>query len=273
MKISDFLDGARGPRFLLLGQVLHNYVHRRWFRPYRSEIEHHRFIYKFITPEHLPYEGESPSQSTVDSLVSLNGVISAEVEARRRAYDEQLSLADKVAAWELNRPLFRALLIVVYCQNYRGENSKTVGRLPVFLVRTGVEDGLGAPVTFEPIANKIDGYAGETTRSVRTTLETAIDFVIDLEAREAAVFRLQPDPIAAWKHTCNDYGMKYWKWVRGDEPLVGPSSKFVDTEKYPVWGGMVRTKNLSSWLGTSNGSSVWTPSWLPIHFRHRMALC
>jgi hypothetical protein len=32
----------------LLRTVLHNYIYRRWFRPYRSETEHDRFICKFI---------------------------------------------------------------------------------------------------------------------------------------------------------------------------------------------------------------------------------
>ncbi|PNY27398.1 Uncharacterized protein TCAP_02661 [Tolypocladium capitatum] len=243
-----------GPQFFVFAHGLHNYIYRRWFRPYRSEIEQERFICKFITPKHLPHEGESPLQSTVDSLVSLNRAICDEVEARHPAYDEQLSSGeqlssdDATAAYTLKRienhrlhvlqPLFRALLIIVCCDNYRGENSKTVGRLPVFLVRTGVEDGLSTPITFEPIANKIDGYAGEARSAVRTTLETAIDFVMDLEAREATVFGLQPDPIAAWKYKDDaDAFLRFWKKLRGDEPLVGPSSNFVDMEKFPVWTG------------------------------------
>ncbi|PNY26145.1 Uncharacterized protein TCAP_03924 [Tolypocladium capitatum] len=261
MSISDFLDTCNKsvpvyiPPFdqrLLLSQVLHNYIYRRWFRPYRSEIEHQRFICKFITPQHLPSAG-SPSQSTVDSLVSLNRAICAEVEARRLTYEETFAAGDEIAAYKLARvknhrlhilqPLFKALLIIVCFESYRNEDSKTVGRLPVFLVRTGVEDGLSAPVSFKAIADKIDGYAGEARSAIRTTLETAVDFVMDLEAREATVFGLQPNPADS---SIPEGVAGFWKAVRGDEPLVGPSSKFVDIEKYPSWAG--NGESYESWV-------------------------
>jgi hypothetical protein len=74
--------------------------------------------------------------------------------------------------------------------HYHNEDSKTVGKLPAFLVRTGIEDGLSASITFKPVVDKIDGYVGATRSIVKVTVETAIDFVLDLEAREAAVFGL-----------------------------------------------------------------------------------
>lgn len=43
---------------------------------------------------------------------------------------------------------------------------------------------------FEPIMDKIDGYAEATRSTIKVTLETAIDFALDLEAREATVFAL-----------------------------------------------------------------------------------
>ncbi|POR34223.1 Uncharacterized protein TPAR_05552 [Tolypocladium paradoxum] len=255
--MSDFLDTCNKsvPVYIpvcdywpLLVQVLHNYIYRRWFRPYRSEIEHHRFICKFITPEDLPDAG-SPSQATVDSLVSLNRAICAEVEARRRIYEETFTSGDEMAVYKLQpvkdyrfhilQPLFKALLIVVCFESYRNEDSKAVGRLPVFLVRTGVEDGLSAPISFKAIASKIDGYAGEARSAVRTTLETAIDFVMDLEAREAAIFGLQPDPALMPEN------VRFWKEALGDEPIIGPSSSFVDPEKYP-WAG--NGESYESWV-------------------------
>lgn len=255
MTVSDFLDTCnksvpiyirRGPQWRLLSTVLHNYIYRRWFRPYRNEIERERFICKFITPKDLVDEA-SPSQSTIDSIASMNRAICAEVEARRRIYDEQLASGDEEVMdckFHVLQPLFRALLIIISSKIYNNEDSETVGRLPVFLVCTGVEDGLSAPITFEPIADKIDGYVAETRSAVKTTLETAIDFVMDLEAREAAVFGLQPNPIAAWNP--NKVIEACWRKLGGSEPLIGPSSLFVDTEKYPQWSG--EGERYDSWI-------------------------
>ncbi|KAI1137128.1 hypothetical protein F5Y05DRAFT_419618 [Hypoxylon sp. FL0543] len=235
----------RTSQWRLFGQVLHNYIYRRWFRPYRSEIECQRFICKFITPEDLPDEA-SPSQKTVNDLVSLNSAICAQVKARHRAYEEELASGEKIAPWRLEevhdhglhvlQPLFQALLIIVCSKNYRNEDSKTVGRLPVYLVRTGIEDGLSAPITFDSIADKIDGYTGRPRSAIKATLETAIDFVISLEAREAAAFGLQPDPIDAWAPQMRSFP-RVWREIVGNELLIGPSSKFVDTEKYSEWTG------------------------------------
>lgn len=63
MDIIDFCDTCNksapiyilpGTGCRLLNMVLHNYVYRRWFCPYRSEIEYQRFLCKFITPYDLP---------------------------------------------------------------------------------------------------------------------------------------------------------------------------------------------------------------------------
>lgn len=54
---------------------------------------------------------------------------------------------------------------------------------------------------------------------------------MDLEAREATAFGLQPDPVTAWK---TDGLAENIRIILGqDEPLNGPSSRFVNTDKYP----------------------------------------
>jgi hypothetical protein len=63
--------------------------------------------------------------------------------------------------------------------------------------------------------NKIDGYVGATRSTIKLTLETAIDFVLDLEAREAAVFCLQSSPAAAWNP--NSATTCWWRHLRGDD--------------------------------------------------------
>lgn len=253
MTISEVLDTGNksvalyvpiGPHFSALSQVLHNYIYRRWFQPYQSEIECHRFLCKVITPPDLPYDS-SPSKTTISSVVALNSVICAEVQARHQAYDELVASGQEIEGWlpeKLNdhrlhvlQPLFQALLVIVCADSYRSENSKTVGRLPVLLVRTGIEERLSAPITFESIVDKVD-VGVDSGSTVRTTLETAVDFVMSLEAREAAAFGLQPDPIAAWESVSKDI-TRWWKEYLGDEPVVGPSSTFVDSSMCSEWGG------------------------------------
>ncbi|KAK1770047.1 hypothetical protein QBC33DRAFT_310357 [Phialemonium atrogriseum] len=110
MEISEFLDTCNKlvPVYILplrnraLVTVRHNYIYRRWFRPYRSEIERQRFICKFIGPAHLP-DGGTASQSTIGTLVVMNGAICAEVDARRRSYAERLATGNRQVQGELDR--------------------------------------------------------------------------------------------------------------------------------------------------------------------------
>ncbi|KPM42071.1 hypothetical protein AK830_g4472 [Neonectria ditissima] len=248
MTVSEVLDTCnksvalyfvprRRPTIRLI--VLHNYIYRRWFRPYQSEIELGRFICRTITPTNLPEV--SATESMTGDLISLNGAICAEIKARHRTYDDLVAAGQEIPGWkatEVNnhrlyilQPLFQALFIVVCDEVYVYEDSTTVGRFPVLLVRTGIEDGLSAPITFESITGTED-----KATYVKTTLETAIDFIMSLEAREVAAFGLNPSAEAAWesspKHCCLDF-----REDLGDEPVIGPSSRFVDCNKYPRWGG------------------------------------
>lgn len=43
--------------------------------------------------------------------------------------------------YHLLQPLFRALIIAIDSRNYSDEDSKLVGRISVFRVRTGIEEG------------------------------------------------------------------------------------------------------------------------------------
>ncbi|KAI1195841.1 hypothetical protein F5X97DRAFT_335041 [Nemania serpens] len=213
-----------GKSHQLLNAVLHNYVYRRWFRPYRSEIEHDRFFCKFISTSGFPKETRL-SHSTTAAIISVNKDICAETDKIRLKFDQMLANGGSCLPWcrdileenqfSIIQPLFRAILIVVSSWDYQLEDSGTIGTIPAHLVLTGITDGLSAPITFESILGKIDTDIGDTPGTVKTTLETAVDFVMGLEDREAAAFGLQPDPVASWKPP------------RGDEMLLaGPSSRF-----------------------------------------------
>ncbi|QYT04031.1 hypothetical protein H0G86_010966 [Trichoderma simmonsii] len=196
-----------GPRWLLLRVVLHNYIYRRWFRPYRSEIDFIRFICKFVIPQDLP-DNTKVSLSTVDTIISLSKAVIARFEAQRIIeVEERATTPDWCSiSWSspknldhyILQPLFRALVIIVSDEKYNKEPSTALGNLPVYLARTGVEEELSAPISFEPLATKIICHI-EPGRVILVALETAIDFIIGLEAREAAAFGLRPDPATDWK--------------------------------------------------------------------------
>jgi hypothetical protein len=166
----------------------------------------------------------------------------SEIEAQRYTYEQQryyhyeshAELTKLPARPDLHilQPLFKALILIFCSEVYYGEDSTEIGSLPVYLVRTGKERGLSGPVSFLPIAAKIDSYLGPGQNAVRTTLETAIDFAIGLEKREREVFGLSPDPWCpkAWT-------MDWWGTPEGTGPLIGPSSWFVNTVDTPIWSG------------------------------------
>jgi hypothetical protein len=269
-------------RWELLDTVLHNYIYRRWFRPYRSDIEAEQFLCKFIFPYALPDDSEpSPSDATISTRVSLNAAICAEVERHRRTYTERLEAGDKdltttfrlirpaIQGLSLHilRPLFRALLVVVDSGFYGTEDSATVGRLPVFLVRTGVEEGLSAPITFTSIADKIDGYCGENQGVVKTDLETAVDFVMGLEQREAATFGPQPDITAGW-----DPRNIYTDWWRenGGTSLWSGLAPAGSIRPYTQSGRATASGQIRSlWPGTNDGTCGVTRR----RGAYRMVLC
>ncbi|OTA05367.1 hypothetical protein A9Z42_0060320 [Trichoderma parareesei] len=217
-----------------LAGILNNYIYRRWFKPYRSEIEYGRFITKFIALRNT----DTPSPAILQSIKSLNEAVSAEIRERRLGYDREIATgtagSDVVADHQnyVLQPLFQALLLVLNPTDWNGEDSSSIGKIPVILVRTGVEDGLSEPISFEAIADKIDAYVGED--AIRTTVETAIGFVMDLEARETRAFGLRPDPIASWDP---DASFCEWREIMPYDQLVGPSSRFVNEKRYPEWSG------------------------------------
>lgn len=220
--------------------VIKNYIYRRWFKPYRSELEWDRFLCKFIEPIGLDPEERVPSISTFESLLSLNKSICETFTALQQHY-KQLLASDADSLCEVIRdhefyvlqPLFQAIIIVVSEALYCQENSSSVGRLPVYLVKTGFEGQLSAPITFDVISDKIMSHLDVGTGAVQVTLETAVGFIMGLEAREVAAFGMQPDPLASWRtwpellHQCGI--------PPGEEYLHGPASKFVDVNKHPGW--------------------------------------
>ncbi|KAK3983835.1 hypothetical protein QBC44DRAFT_390819, partial [Cladorrhinum sp. PSN332] len=111
----------------------------------------------------------------------------------------------------------------------------TVGELPVFLVRTGVQEGLSGPISFDSISKFTHPDFKINDKIIKTDLETAIDFVLCLEAREAAAYGLQPDTLEVWNSERASLSQFYP--LGPGEALVGPSSRWEDMANFPWWEG------------------------------------
>ncbi|GAB1312088.1 VPS9 domain-containing protein [Madurella fahalii] len=237
-------QAASGAQWPHLAVVLHNYIYRRWFRPYRSELERGRFLCKFVTPVGLGDRGTGPfaTQPILDTFVAVNKAVCAQVE-RTQAEFSTLDLDSDYRWWDARgsrqfyvlQPLFRALLVVVCTDAFEDRDSGNAGDMPVLLVRTSEEQGLSAPISFDSIRDHASSSYGENDRAVKTTLETAVDFAMGLEAREAAVFGLQPDPAAAAEAEGLIAGL--WKeCFPDDEPPRVSTARLVSDRHAAQWG-------------------------------------
>ncbi|RTE83216.1 hypothetical protein BHE90_002207 [Fusarium euwallaceae] len=218
----------------LLLMVLHNYLYRRWFRPYRSNIECGQFVAKVVLTIDQP--DTKDEDSAVDLAMRMHTMINTRLDSI------------KAPQFYTTRPLFRAIAIVIPGQSYYtcGLVSR-IATMPVLLVLTGEHEGLSAPISFDSIADRTETVTIGGKEAVRTNLETAVDFVMFLEKREESAFGPQPDPIASTDASALGDWTGEWIYENvqlmanqlgwDDEPLVGPSSQGADTDKYPDWTG------------------------------------
>ncbi|KAK4044122.1 hypothetical protein C8A01DRAFT_12426 [Parachaetomium inaequale] len=251
----------------LLLVVLHNYLYRTWFRPYRSEIDWGQFLAQVIKvrPGPAPQTTESPV-GAARLAASMSCGICAHVEETQQklgdrwygvmCLEEAVALAKELGFPDSERinqqkflvlqPLFRAVAIVLRSSDY-GTAVPAIAEIPALLVLTGVEEGLSAPITFDSIADKIGAHhqAGDSIQTVETSLATAVGFLMDLEKRELAAFGPRPDPADSCRGPrrslfLDEEEICFWAQQHGsewDEAPEGPSSSWVDIGIYPHWAG------------------------------------
>lgn len=117
-----------------------------------------------------------------------------------RGLDRNPSLSSIIRHREffILQPLFLALAIVIRGEPFNAQMSD-IGQLSALVICTGVEEGLSAPISFDPIAHQISAFShgSHSSTAVETALDTAVDFVMGLEEREVAAFGLRPDPVVS----------------------------------------------------------------------------
>lgn len=162
---------------------LFNYVHFRWVDPWRSNVEFGNFIAKSIR-----IKADASCLDEVDVL-QIHRSILHQIDhfepSRHPESNFTLAMYDDMQTEHYRvKPTFRALLLVV---DYIVHD--VTGFNPVLsqarLIRTGEEAALSAPNDFASIRQHADGYEGQRIKSVALSLETAVDFILALERREA----------------------------------------------------------------------------------------
>ncbi|KAK2482387.1 hypothetical protein H9L39_04179, partial [Fusarium oxysporum f. sp. albedinis] len=107
------------------------------------------------------------------------------------------------------RPIFRAFFVAIPGQDWGGCTTlEYIASLKVLIVLTGETKGLSGPIFFASIADKSEIRTLNGLEAVETDLETAVDFTMDLEHREEAVFGLHPIQLLPREELAERFGWK-----------------------------------------------------------------
>lgn len=279
------------------------WLHRRWMVPWRSHIEWGQFIAKIIIARTdqkmcLRHKKMEPKLA-IDWIIHLNALVCQRSEEVRQQVveeePEQLAptpyqawgLAENENPQDLRqdqtffllRPLFRAVAVLIQGPGEWPPRSVEHHNLDVYVIRTGVTQGLSAPIPLEdliadvPPANFdtdlfwLEGGDDWVLKAVKTTLPVAYDFLDKLQRREDAAFGQQPDPVESTKNSRAGYLMspealgrkaRELGWKDEWDPPSGPSAEWVPDGMTVSWAPEVFVPGPSSTGGSSASRAAET---------------
>lgn len=242
------------------------YLYDKWFYPYYSNIEFDQFITKIIVPTDLECCDTTPSSLLIDNIVNINKDIVSYLETAKKdivkgveehlrgGEDHRLPPRLARSSWEgqddpetpgrmthhYSVPaLFKSLGIILCTEAWGKDGPSEIGNTPVCMFLTGedIRDcGLSASITFDTIEDKIQAVLQRgPKKAVQTTLNTAVDFVMELERREASA-RSPPDPLSRTYYPKPKFPGAYNHFFEGMTEW-GPSSEWIDGNDYQEWTG------------------------------------
>ncbi|KAF4436655.1 hypothetical protein FACUT_6250 [Fusarium acutatum] len=231
--LADRISSSNRTLAPLIHIAVLNYIHRLYFKPYRTDIEYDQFLAKLLRLDFATL----PDDSSAARLgLVLNRAICTRV-------DRALLGAEIPGRKHYSiRPLFRALSVVIQQSHYQSCGViSDISQLPVLLVLTGNKEGLHSDTNTELDLLK-DGSEPEPI-SHRTTLGTVTTSIMRLQEQEDRISGPKPDPVESTddpemlKHlyVLEQFQAERMGW--GKRPLKGPSSQWVDTHRYPIWTG------------------------------------
>lgn len=268
----------------VLRSSLVNYLYNKWFRPYKTDIEFFQFFAKPIVPMHLECPDTKPSAALIDALVkesraiahwvntALVWFVSTAKEGTVQGEGKDLTLPlMSWHGWDRSTPLqchtlspiFQSIGLVLCTEGWDGEHSTEMGKMSVCMFLTGrdpKEAGLSAPITFDAIEDdKIQAVLQRgPRRTVQTTLETAVDFIMELERREAAAAAaglIMPSILDVAERYPPPKIPEAYSHLFQEGTVSGRSSEWIDTNVYKEWTGKGASQHLTWEL--SQETSEW----------------
>ncbi|KAJ6785910.1 hypothetical protein PWT90_09496 [Aphanocladium album] len=226
---------------VLLISQLYRYTYDRWFQPYRSEIDRGQFLTKVNLPPASILPPDTCSMAMVDWVRRLHSNFCQRIESIK----SQETATEEIASEEpfyVMQPVFYAIAVALRACTYDIDVAN-FGDTPVLIVCTGIDRGLSAPIDLSTIDKQdrrdvVTDSSGKLV-AVETALSVAITFLMELEAREQLGSGMKPDPIQSMRVlTRYDVAFRAKDVLGWDTEtmgaLRGPSSTWVDLEKYPV---------------------------------------
>ncbi len=244
-KVFCAADAHESVMQLLLVELL-RYTYQCWFRPYRSEVDRGEFLTKVNMVPRRPLPRKTCSQEMVDSIRIWSANLCARVEDTK---SREVGVDEEHAGRRLYfmQPLFRAVAVAIRASAYTIE-THDISTLPVLIVRTGIEEGLSGPIDLTMITegDRLGSVVDQSGRvsAVETKLDAAISLLMALEQREAEAANAALDPVKSTVYMTNWWvdlaagAAEALGWDANTMGLLqGPSSSWVDEEKYPSWSG------------------------------------
>lgn len=99
------LPGALLSPLMVLRAALNRWLYRKWFEPYKSEVEYGRFIASVMTPTHIPQDIDF--SRLVKLLSSLSGTLCAQIEQVHQKKKDFKQAQSDTDPNPLTRPLMR----------------------------------------------------------------------------------------------------------------------------------------------------------------------
>lgn len=168
-------------------------------------------------------------------------------------------------------PLFQAIGIVLCVESWNeNDDSCTMGKTPVCMFLTGEgESELSAPINFDAIQDdKIQAVLQRGPRkAIQTTLDTAVEFIIALEDREAdfaaKLSGTSSSHVEATYYPKPKFSESYNHFFEGRDAdlLARPSSEWVNTQVYTEWTGFASELDHIEYFKEKKYDPTFSGSW------------
>lgn len=258
------LEHSKSKVHVCLQKSLFCYLYNKWFYPYKSDIDFCQFIAKIIVPMDLECRDTKPTTALIDDIAEIHkGILGYVKKAKENAPKELKDPRHTASLSRLLRhccvpALFKSLGIILCTEAWGRTGPFEIGNTSVCMFLTGIEDsGLSAPITFDSIEDKIQAVLQRGSRmAVQTTLDTAVDFVMDLERREASAARRPPYSVRTGAPLAPNVPEAYRHFFKGVIEW-GPSSKWIDANAYEKWTGPGAVADLDSFNMEERERMIW----------------